>query len=171
MRDTYFERTLVLLCQHDEKGAMGVVINREHSTTIDEVIETLSEEHPTVRPGGKTDLLTWWGGPVDQTTGFVLWPGTVNDDEGWNVAENVAVSPSLERLVELLEKDAHFRICLGYAGWGAGQLEDEIRCGAWLVVDVNAKVVFDTPLEDRYDMALASLGLSAHTIWMQPIDE
>ena len=150
---------------------MGVVINREGPITVAEVLESLQDEHENVPDASAANVPTWWGGPVGGGTGFVVWNGQVADDEGWNIGPDVAVSPSMERLVGLIEEQAVFNLCLGYAGWGPGQLDDEIRKGAWLVVDVDSQIVFNTPLTDRYDTALASLGLRPETIWMRPIDE
>ena len=170
MRDPWFERSLVLLCQHNEEGALGLIINREGDVDLQEVVDRLTEDH-----GEFGDLLdgakkTWWGGPVGDGAGFVLFPGVVNDGEGWNVGP-VAVSPSLERLAELIRHGAAFELCLGYAGWGPGQLAEEIESGSWLAADIDPKIVFDTPFEQRYEKALAQIGLTPETIWMQPINE
>jgi len=171
MHDLWFEKTLILVCQHDEDGAMGVVINREGSITVDQVMDNLQSDPDQLPSNDPTDDPTWWGGPVGTGTGFVLWRGKVEDDEGWNVAPDVAVSPSVERLVQLIQTKSAFHLCLGYAGWGPGQLDEEIKRGSWLAVDIDSSLVFDAPLSDRYDLALASLGLTSSTVWMQPIDE
>ena len=150
---------------------MGLIINRENQITVDQVLDGLPSSPSELKSSRTAQQPTWWGGPVGDGTGFVVWSGQANEDEGWNVGPSVAVSPSVERLISLIEEEQEFQLCLGYAGWGPGQLDEEIRQGAWLVVDVDEQIVFNTPLTDRYDSALASLGLSAHTVWMQPINE
>lgn len=166
MRDPYFERTVVLLCQHTDEGALGLVINKDGPVPVGAVLKSLSLE-----PGADADAPTWWGGPVGRSTGFVVWRGQVAPDEGWTLAGEIAVSPSVERLGRLVEERARFNLCLGYAGWSPEQLEDEIARGSWLYADPDAAVVFDTPPPLRYDRALGLLGLKPDRVWMQPINE
>jgi putative transcriptional regulator len=170
MRDHWFERTLILLCQHNEEGALGIVINREGPVTITEVLERLREEHDLADTNEDAERILW-GGPVGEGAGFIVWNGRVDDAEGWNVGSQVAVSPSVERLATLLKDEQGFALCLGYAGWGPGQLDEEIERGSWLAVDVDPAIIFSTPLDQRYDRALGLLGLTANTVWMTPINE
>lgn len=166
MRDPHFERTVVLLCSYGSEGALGLVINRDGPVPLAEVLRGLE------LPGEDyEETPTWWGGPVGRSTGFVVWRGQADPEEGWTVGREVAVSPSVERLTHLVESKEPFSLCLGYAGWSAAQLDEEIARGSWLVADVDARIVFDAPLEDRYTAALALLGLRPETVWMQPIDE
>ncbi|MCK6507352.1 YqgE/AlgH family protein [Myxococcota bacterium] len=165
MKDRWFERTVVLLCQHDEDGALGLVINRDGPVTVGDVLERMDLS------GGGPDRPTWWGGPVGKGAGFVLWRGQAEVEEGWTLGREVAVSPSAERLTRLVVEGHRFQLALGYAGWGPGQLDEEIERGSWLLAEVDPAVVFDTPMEQRYDQALATLGLTAHTVVMDPISE
>ncbi len=167
MKDPFFEGTVILLCQHDENGALGVVINRETSLSVQNVLEQLSIELELSFEGHSVN----WGGPVEPGAGFIVYPGKVPPDEGWNVGQDVAVSPSRERLVEALKQGSPFLLCLGYAGWGPGQLDGEIGSGSWLITDVDKDVLLETGMEDRYDRALAKLGLDVHSVWMRPVDE
>jgi len=165
MGDPNFDRTVVLICQHDEDGAVGLVVNREGPATIGEVLEKLEIATET-----SYARQTWIGGPVRPGTGFVLWRGAVDPDEGWNVGEGVAVSPSADRLSQLAKGGTPFALCLGYAGWSPGQLDEEVQSGAWLFVDVDEAILFDLPMGSRYDAALAQLGLTAATVVMTPGD-
>ena len=165
MGDPNFDRTVVLICQHDENGAVGLVINREGPATVGDVLEKLEIGHATPYTGP-----TWLGGPVRPGTGFVVWPGQVDPDEGWNVGDGIAVSPSAERLSQLAESGAPFALCLGYAGWSPGQLDAEVQSGAWLFIDAVKAIVFEHPIEARYEAALARLGLTAATVVMTPGD-
>jgi len=166
LHDPWFDRTVVLLCQHDDDGALGLVINRDGPVTVGDVLEKLE-----VEGAEQPDQQTLWGGPVGTGAGFVLWRGQAADDEGWTLGREVAVSPSAARLDTLVREGQRFHLALGYAGWGPGQLDAEIARGSWLVTDVDPALVFDTPLDQRYDRALAQLGLTASSVWMDPISE
>jgi putative transcriptional regulator len=165
MRDQWFEGAVILLCQHDDDGALGLVINKDGPVSVGEVLERMDLDP------GAADRPTWWGGPVGTESGFVLWRGRAGVDEGWTLADEVAVSPSSERLSTLVGSGQRFFLVLGYAGWGPGQLEEELERGSWLLTEVDPEIVFDRPMAERYELALASLGLSAHSVVMNPISE
>lgn len=166
MRDTFFQRAVVLVWHHDEEGAVGVVVNRP----IDRAVPTVLELPDDVDTAPYDHTPVAWGGPVEGGTGTVVTPGVVSEDEGWNVG-GLGVSRSMDALLALLREGRPVLLCLGYAGWGPGQLDQEILDGSWLVVDVDADLVFEVPAEERYEKALASLGLTPTTVWMTPIDE
>ncbi len=173
MKDPWFERALVLLIQHGDEGAIGLVVNKEGRVSIGEVVEKMDLDPPV-----NASAPTWWGGPVAQGAGFVIWRGDVDGDEGWTLsaegkaqAGNIAISPSVERLSALVEAGQRFHLCLGHSGWAPAQLDAEIERGSWLYVDLDPDLVFDTPLPERYDRALGALGLTAQTVWMTPINE
>jgi putative transcriptional regulator len=166
MRDPYFERTVVLLVHHDEDGALGLVVNREGNVSVSAVIARMDIGDAPAR-----DVATWWGGPVAPSAGFVLWRGQADPAEGWNPGPDVAVSPSAERLAALARAGERYFLALGHAGWSAAQLDEEIQRGSWLVADLDARILFETPLAERYDRALAQLGLTPSSVWMQPVDE
>jgi putative transcriptional regulator len=167
MKDPFFERSVVLLWHHDEDGAIGVVINRLLGHALPEVLAV----------GDEMDLSEYnenqvgWGGPVETTSGTVVTRGKIRVDEGWIIGDGLGVTRSQEALVRLLREGADVLLCLGYAGWGPGQLDREIALGGWLWTEPSADVVFDQPVDKRYDTALATLGLTSHTVWMKPVDE
>lgn len=164
MRDPNFERTVVLLVQHSSQGALGLVINRESPVKMGDIAERLDLVSRV--PGSRPVL---WGGPVERGAGFVIFKGVA--PEGWACAGGLAVSPSRERLASLLSTAGDFHLCLGYAGWAPGQLDREVEEGSWVHVEASSDLLFDCPLADRYDRALARLGVSARTLWMSPINE
>ena len=166
MRDPAFEKTVVLLCQYDSEGALGVVVNREGPISIGAVTREVN-----IAPPPNADAMTWSGGPVGAGTCFVLWQGSASTSEGWNIAEGIAVSQSLERMEQLVQCGTQFHITIGYSGWSAAQLDAEIIEGSWLYVEADPEIIFETPIEQRYDRALLLLGLTAPMVWMQPIDE
>lgn len=158
----------MLVWHHDEDQAIGVVVNRPLQHTLPEVLDL--DEQVDLAHYDRT--FVGWGGPVDTAVGTVITPSAVVEDiEGWNLACGIAVTRSQDTLVRLLRRQAPMLLCLGYAGWGAGQLDREIQEGSWLWTDCDRALLFDVPAEERYDRALATLGLTQTTVWMQPIDE
>lgn len=166
MHDPFFERSVVLVFHHDEDGAIGVVVNKAVEFTLPEVIEF---EHG-VDPAPYDDASVAWGGPVETGSGTVVTRGEVPDDEGWAFGE-LSITRSHEALQSLLRRGEPLLLCLGYAGWGAGQLDEELEKGGWLFTDLSAELVMDVPMEERYQAALATLGLTEHMVWMPPITE
>ncbi len=164
MRDTNFARSVVLLLQHNASGALGLVINRTTSLKVTDVTARLK------LPQGKaSNAVALWGGPVEPGAGFVVYGG--EESEGWNVSPGIAVSSSRERLANLHIQDQRFLLCLGYAGWGPGQLDEEFETGSWVWVEASPEVVFESDLGQRYDIALATLGVTAQNLWMFPVNE
>lgn len=166
MRDPNFERTVVLVWHHDENGAIGVVVNRPLEHSLADVLDAVEGQSLESR----TDVPVGWGGPVEAGTGTVVTTGQLEPDEGWTVGRGLAVTRSQDALARLLRERAPLLLCLGYAGWGPGQLDREIERGGWLWTDCDQSIVFETPAEERYDRALATLGLTAGMVWMSPVD-
>lgn len=170
MRDPNFGRAVVLLVQHDANGALGLVINRESSMRQGSVVDGLEDLdlERAARP-------VLWGGPVDPSIGFVLYLADGapegEDDDGWALSNGLRVSASGERLAELVKAGTPFQLCFGYAGWGPGQLDREYREGSWVHLDPGEDLLFTCATADRYDRALARMGLRAETLWMTPVDE
>ena len=167
MQDPNFSGSVVLMCQHNEKGAFGIVINRQTNLTVGEVLddEVFTRPSAALRP-------VLWGGPVNQQIGFVLYKGFISEEIGWNLANGeISVTQSRDILERMIREEREYRLVLGSAGWGPGQLEDEIAEGSWFYTEADAATVIDTPLSNIYDAALASLGLSQATAWMAPVNE
>ena len=171
MRDSNFSGAVVLLWHYDDEGAMGVVINRAMEIGLSDVGKQLEiGDEELADPAAADHVL--WGGPVEPGAGFLLIRGKVPDDEGWNLAEvNLAVTTSQDRLERFLRRGGEYRLCLGYAGWAPGQLDAEIATGSWLYAEIDPELVFDGAIDERYDKALALLGLQSSMVWMSPIDE
>jgi putative transcriptional regulator len=163
LADPNFARGVTLICQHDEHGAMGLMVNRLSDYTLGEVLRQMdiSSDSPTL---GRQAVLI--GGPVQPDRGFVLHddPRDFGSTLRFGQSEGrpgLAVSTSRDILQEMARGagPAHTLIALGYAGWTAGQLEEEIAQNAWLTVPADRAIVFDTPLERRWDAAARSLGV------------
>ena len=172
LEDEVFGRSVVYLCEHSPRGAMGLIINKPADLGMPQLFEKVD------LPLHRQDLLTqpvMLGGPVHTERGFVLHePVRMADpaeDGGSIYASTLTVPGGLEMttsrdVLEALASGAGPRrvlITLGYASWGEGQLESELSENTWLTVPAQPEVVFDTPIAQRYDKALALLGLQA---WM-----
>jgi putative transcriptional regulator len=162
MADETFSRTVVYLCEHNEQGALGLVINKPIDIKLRNLFEkvelALDREELAEQP-------VYFGGPVQTERGFVLHEKLGEDRMPYNstlsVPGGLAMTTSKDVLEALAEGTgpAKVLVTLGYSGWQAGQLEDELGRNGWLTVDADPKVIFDTPIEQRYDTALALLGI------------
>lgn len=162
MRDDNFAGTVVYLCEHNDNGALGLVINRPTDINLKNLFEkvdlSLDREDLAGRP-------VFFGGPVQTERGFVLHDSL--DSEGGHYSSTMKIAGGLEMttsrdVLEALSNGAGPRrvfVTLGYAGWSAGQLEDEISRNGWLTVSAQPELIFDTPAEQRYDKALSLLGV------------
>ena len=171
LEDESFARSVVYLCEHSERGALGLIINKPTDITLkglfDKVELSLRREDLTKEP-------VFQGGPVQTERGFVLHEPMLMDkgetDES-AYASTMTIPGGLEMttskdVLEALSTGAGPRrvlITLGYSSWGEGQLESELAENAWLTVAADLSVIFDTPVPERYDRALSLLGLQA---WM-----
>lgn len=156
--DPNFQRSVTLICQHDESGAMGIVINRCADYRLGELLEQL--DIPTDR-ADLADMAIVAGGPVHPDRGFVLH----DDGREWNstlrVGPRLAVTTSRDILAAMArgEGPANALVALGYAGWTAGQLEAELAQNSWLTAPVDQSIVFATPLAERWQAAARGLGV------------
>jgi putative transcriptional regulator len=162
MADDAFSGTVIYLCEHNDKGALGLVINKPISLTLGNLFQkvelSLPDDELASRP-------VFYGGPVQTERGFVLHEPL--DAEGQHYNATLAVPGGLEMttsrdVLEALSNGAgpkRVLVTLGYAGWAAGQLEEEIGRNGWLTVDAEPGIIFDTPVEQRYEKALALLGI------------
>lgn len=162
MTDGNFAGAVVYLCEHTQQGALGLIIN--HPIEID--VKQLFEKVELTLD--RDDLLStpvYLGGPVQTERGFVLHEQL--DEEGGHYNSTLKIPGGLEMttsrdVLEAMANGAGPRkvfISLGYSGWGAGQLEEEIARNGWLTVDADRSIIFDTPVADRYDRALSLLGI------------
>lgn len=161
--DPNFSRGVTLLCQHNDEGALGLTINRPADLTLNDLFDQMGLEHPTDALG---EQIVFEGGPLHRERGFVLHE-IQKDDPTWDSSLAVGRSLRITTSKDILEAIAEARgpkrfiVALGYAGWEAGQLEQEIKDNVWLNVDASTEIVFDTPVAARWERAVASLGFSA----------
>ncbi len=162
MVDETFAGAVVYLCEHNEKGALGLVINKP----IDIKLRNLFEKvELALDAGDLAEQPVFFGGPVQTERGFVLHEKLGEDTAAYNSTlaipgAGLVMTTSKDVLEAMAEGGGPKRVLvtLGYSGWQAGQLEDEIGRNGWLNVDADPKIIFDTPIEARYSRALALLG-------------
>lgn len=167
MKDPRFARVVILICIHDENGAMGLIINRQHQdlsfadlcTKLDiaqnETVHRVSANYPILE-----------GGPVDCGRGFVVQRiGEPHSPSTLKICDDVLLSATVHT-IETMAKGhlINARVALGYAGWSAGQLEREMRDNAWLTCPADAALLFDHALDEIYDVALARLGINSSAL-------
>ena len=168
LSDELFNRCVVFMCEHSERGALGLVINKPSDILLPRLFENVD------LPLGRDDLKAlpvFQGGPVQTERGFVLHEAIDSGESESVYASTLSIPGGLEMttskdVLEAMASGAGPRkvfITLGYASWGEGQLESEITENSWLTVEADPQLIFDTPVEERYDRAMALLGLQP---WM-----
>ena len=159
MADPYFSKTLTLICEHSDKGAIGLVINKPIDVSLGNLFEQVNIDLQDEALRMET---VYFGGPVLVDRGFVLhqplsdWHSTlkINDDTGLTTSKDILEAMAIGK------GPGRVLVTLGYAGWAPGQLEDEIKRNGWLSVAANNRIIFDVPAEQRLDAAMALLGLN-----------
>jgi putative transcriptional regulator len=167
LEDEAFAKSVIYMCEHSERGALGLIINKPSDINLKRLFEKvelpLEREDLTLAP-------VFHGGPVQTERGFVLHESMMPGEESV-YASTMTIPGGLEMTTskDVLEALAtgngprKIFVSLGYSSWGQGQLESEISDNSWLTVAADASVIFDTPVEQRYDRALLLLGLQS---WM-----
>jgi putative transcriptional regulator len=158
LNDPHFARSVALVCQHDGEGGMGVIVNRASEYTLGDVFEQMGIE---ASDEALRSQIVLSGGPVHPERGFVLHDG----GEGWDstlaVSERLYVTTSRDILEAMAAGNGpkHAVVALGCAGWGAGQLEQELTEDTWLSVPVDTGLLFETPIDARWQAAAGSIGV------------
>jgi putative transcriptional regulator len=163
MDDPNFAQTVTLVCEHSDRGALGIVINRTLPMTLGEVFDQLGLDATRSRVNDQPVLQ---GGPVQTERGFVLHSPTGSWESSLPFSERMHLTTSRDILDALAagEGPASAVIALGYAGWEAGQLEEEMARNAWLTVPADERVVFATPVDQRWRAAARLLGVDLFTL-------
>lgn len=158
LADPHFARSVTLICQHDADGAMGIVVNRASEYSLGDVLEQMQIAATDTALRGQPVLA---GGPVHPERGFVLHDGDHAWDSTLAIADGLFVTTSRDILEAMArgEGPPHAAVALGCAGWGAGQLEFELGENAWLTVPADSALLFDTPLERRWQAAGKRIGV------------
>jgi putative transcriptional regulator len=152
--DPNFARSVVLLCQHDTDGAFGLVLNRPVTTTA----RIVPQDDPDAATEQEVEV--WIGGPVEPERSWILINDPTLDDNAVRVCDGVYLSTSARVLQTVIARpdQSRARLIAGYAGWGPGQLDEEVAASAWLTTDIDLKVVFETPADQMWESAIRRLG-------------
>ncbi|MFL0796286.1 MAG: YqgE/AlgH family protein [Cellvibrionaceae bacterium] len=165
LQDSVFSHTITLLCEHNENGAMGVIINSPLGIKMREVFEQMKLHYSDNT--GEQQILA--GGPVQTDRGFILHDGDINFETTIKVSPGINLTASKD-IVFAIAGDKGPDNCLmtlGYAGWDGGQLEQEISENSWLVVPADPDIIFHTPIEHRWAATAAQLGIDLDLISTQ----
>jgi putative transcriptional regulator len=163
LQDPNFAKSVVLLCEHREEGAMGLVINRCTDTLASAIVQL---EPP---PEQDSRLPVWIGGPVDPSRGWLLLAEDLGD--GIEVSPGLYLSASrdlLRRVMHSRELADRCRFLVGYAGWGPRQLDSELAASAWLTVPIDNSLLFETPSDKMWEVAIRRLGIDPHALALGP---
>jgi len=158
LKDGIFANSITYICEHDEHGAMGIVINHPLDVSLDEIFHHLDIED--ISSAHQDRILA--GGPVHMNRGFILHRRT--DDE-WDSTIHISDQVDLTTSQDILTAIAHDKgpsdsiVALGYASWEKGQLESELADNTWLTIPADSDIIFNTPIEQRAAAAVAKMGV------------
>ena len=165
MKDDRFARSVIYLCAHSKEGAMGLIINQAQDLRFPDLLVQLGilEERETLEmaPSAR-DIVVRHGGPVDRSRGFVLHTGDYVVESSMQVDSEVCLTATVDilRAISTGNGPGKALMALGYAGWGAGQLEGEIAENGWLTCPASADMLFDGDIDSKYERVLAHIGVN-----------
>ncbi|UXM96134.1 YqgE/AlgH family protein [Bartonella sp. HY329] len=165
MADERFARAVIYICAHSREGAMGIILNQAQNYTFPSLLMQLrliDEAAAGLLPQYLWDLPIRQGGPVDRGHGFVLHSDDYCSDSTLPVSEDVGLTATVDILNAIAQGRGPKKslVALGYAGWGEGQLEDEIIDNSWLIAPCSQSLIFDGTLDGQYHRILASIGVN-----------
>ncbi len=152
----YFRDTITYVCDHNDKGAMGIVVNRPLKLTVADILQQL--ELPNT---GDVEAVVLEGGPVQRNAAIILHSDDVRFEKSVGVGEGLALTAEVDMLAAIGrgEGPSQFIVVLGYAGWASGQLEGELAANTWLTCRGSKSLIFEVPFEERVDTAAKTLGI------------
>lgn len=157
MQDPRFFRSVIYMCSHSKEGAMGIAINKPtENLNFSQLLKQLKIKAKAVK-----EIPIHAGGPVETGRGFVLHSADYVHNSTLKISDTVHLSATVDILKSLAEGTGpkNFLLALGYAGWGGGQLENELGRNSWLSVDADEAVIFDCPVEEKWARAMACVGV------------
>lgn len=165
MKDDRFARSVIYICAHSEEGAMGLIINQAQQLQFPDLLVQLGimNEQEVIRlPPQARNFVVRHGGPVDRSRGFVLHSDDYRVESSLPVSEDICLTATVDILRAISSGRGPRRalMALGYAGWGAGQLEHEIAENGWLTCPASTEFLFDADMDRKYDRVLASIGIN-----------
>ena len=163
LADPIFHHTVTYLCQHTKEGALGIVINRSADMKLGEIFKQM--DIAVARPEA-AEAPVFAGGPVQQDRGFVVHTTCGEWDMTMPVSDNISLTTSRDVIEAIAagEGPEKYLVALGYAGWSEGQLEKEILSNSWLNTPYAQKILFDTPISQRWNAAASQLGININQL-------
>ncbi|WP_392344109.1 YqgE/AlgH family protein [Pseudoalteromonas prydzensis] len=158
MQDPFFKRAVAYICEHNEDGAMGLVINQAINITVGDLLDKIEIDNDKSTQAASVAVFA--GGPVKTDRGFVLHSPKSGYSASQELSSEIMITTSKDVLASLTTAQApeQFIITLGYSGWEQGQLEQELLENAWLIIKADPDIIFNTPIEQRWEKAVATLG-------------
>lgn len=158
LNDGFFNRAVTYICEHDETGSFGIIINQETDITLKQVASEMKIASDGDYDGNRSVFI---GGPVDQGRGFILHRPPGEWQSSLKVNENIALTTSKDILQAIVNNQGPTDsiVALGYAGWSAGQLDNEIASNTWLSCPADEQIIFNTPIEERWQAAAKLIGV------------
>jgi len=174
--DPYFNKTVTYICEHNEEGAMGLIINLPVNITLSDLLKQIEPEEDEVAQviestnedvadatdsTNSLEQLVLSGGPISQQRGFVLHSSQTGWSSSLALSKELMITTSKDILLALGTEKApeQFMVTLGYAGWGPGQLEQELQANSWLTTPADIEILFNTPIEQRWKKATEKMGI------------
>ncbi|MGG7448416.1 YqgE/AlgH family protein [Kosakonia oryzendophytica] len=167
LQDPLFRRSVVYICEYNDEGAMGLVINKPlENLKVDGVLEKLKIQPESRDPSIRLDKPVLLGGPLAEDRGFILHTPPASFSSSIRVSDNTVVTTSRDVLETLgtAEQPSEVLVALGYASWEKGQLEQEILDNAWLTAPADLNILFKTPIADRWREAAKLIGIDISTM-------
>lgn len=186
LANDYFNKTVTYICEHNDDGAMGLIINMPINITLHDLLKQIEEndlqesnnditeqelkqalltdntdKFDNIVLKNSLEQLVLSGGPISQNRGFVLHKTQAGWKSSLALSEEIMITTSKDILMSLGTEKApeQFMVTLGYAGWGPGQLEAELHANSWLTIDADTDILFNTPIEQRWQKATKKLGI------------
>lgn len=161
--DGLFDHSVTLMCEHNGDGALGLVINRPTDVRLTTMLTHLDVAHDALKDA---NTILYWGGPVAPQRGFVIHDTAGAWESCLQLADDLYITTSRDILdaIGRGEGPAHYLVALGYAGWGAGQLEEELCNNAWLNSPFDRTLLFSRPARERWRAATELLGIDARNL-------
>ncbi|RCU45769.1 MULTISPECIES: YqgE/AlgH family protein [Corallincola] len=164
LKDPFFSRSVTYICEHDDKGAMGLIINQPAPITVSELLKQVEHLDLDDLPETTRQRKVFSGGPVSPERGFVLHSAQHGWTSSLKVSDQIMVTTSKDILTALGTDKApeQYIITLGYSGWSEGQLEEELVRNSWLTIPADDELIFSTPADQLWEAAAKRLGVD---IW------
>ncbi|MFV2003997.1 MAG: YqgE/AlgH family protein [Gammaproteobacteria bacterium] len=158
LNDDFFNRAVTYICEHNENGSFGIIINQETGITLKQIAK---EMELTTTEDYDDSQTVFIGGPVDQGRGFILHRPVGDWQSSLKVNDDVALTTSKDILQAIVNNQGpeNSIVALGYAGWAAGQLDDEMAANSWLTCPADEQIIFNTPTEERWQAAAKLIGI------------